>query len=1140
MSLQYILGRAGSGKTRYCYDLMIQESLKNTNKPLIIIVPEQFTLETQKDIVNLHPASGIMQIEVLSFQRLAYRIFDEIGGASRTVLGNTGKGMVIRKVIEDNKNSLSLFYKNSEKSGFIKELKSIITELYQYEISPKDLENSIEQLSNKPLLQNKINDLQIIYNGFKEYIKRKYMTTEDTLDQLSDSIAKSKFLSGATICIDGFYGFTPIQYKVLNELLKKANKIYLTLTIDKIEKIHNLNDESELFYESKKTINKLNNYANESKVSIGEYIFINKSWRYKNNIMAHLEKNIFRYPYKVWEDKVTEGIYIYTASNIRREITNVSNNIIKLIKKHNYRYRDIAVVTGDLDGYEKILAQIFKEYDIPFFIDKKKDVLSNPFIEFIKSALEIIDKGFIYETIFRYAKTNLTGIDTSDIDVIENYVLAYGIKGKNKWEKPFEYPYITNSDNDEYANEQLKRINNAREELVQPLLTFYKKIGKRKTTVKHISEALYQLLTELNIEQKIFNLSEEFRKNNKLILEKEYKAIYKMIMELLDKIVEILGDEVVTIKEYIHILESGLEQCEMGLVPPGLDQIVVGDLERSRLGKIKALFIIGLNEGKIPKISIKPNILSDMDREKLMEKGLDLASTSKKKVFEEQFLIYSGLTKPSNRLYLSYPRTDIDGKSMRPSMLISRIKKIFKNIKIMDVDEIDDNEQIYLQKPTFRNLLEKLRDYYDTDLSGFWKDVYSFYFTSSNWETEVKKAIEGLYYVNKEEFLSDELVKSIYSDNLINSVSRLEEFAQCPFAHFIDYGLNVKERTIREISMPDIGILFHRSIDEFSKKIVNRELDWNTIDDDLREKLVEETVIQVADKYCNNIFYSTKRNTYLIKRLTRITQRAIWALQYHIKKGEFKPTDYEVAFSADKAKLDSLNIDFDDEKTMKLKGRIDRVDRYETDDTVYLKVIDYKSGNKNFDITALYYGLQLQLLVYINAVTELEKMKTTKKVIPAGVFYYHIDDPIIKTDEEISNEDLEKYIIKSLKMNGLVLEDINVIKKMDKDIKGYSDILPVQITSKGAIGKRSSVASKDQFHDLVNYVHYKTEEIGRNIMNGNINIYPYKNDKDHACKYCKYSSVCQFDESIGQNEYRLLNKISKNDVWEYIKNFDKS
>ena len=1133
MSLQYILGCAGSGKTHYCYNSIIKESLTDINKSLIMIVPEQFTLETQKDIVKLHPSSGIMKVEILSFQRLAYRIFDEIGGANKTLLGNTGKGMVIRKVIEDNMENLTLFYKNSKKPGFIKELKNVITELYQYDISLKNIKDSMETLIDKPLLKTKLNDLQIVYEGFQDFIKKEYITNEETLDILSSCISRSKLLEEANIWIDGFYGFTPIQYKLLNEIIKKAKNTYLTLTLDNYNDINNLSDESELFYESKKTIKRLNDLANESKVKILDNIILdNKYCRYKNKALKHLEKNIFRYPYKKYNDQEND-IYIYTAPNIRKEAVFLSNNIIKLVKENNYRYREIAVVTGDLEGYEKIISQCFREYEIPFFIDKKKDIMSNPFVEFIRAAISIIDKSFTYETIFRYLKTYLTKISIADIDMIENYVLAYGIKGKKQWENPFEYPYINTKDNSEYQEEQLQRINTTRSRIIEPLLVFKSDIGNKKAKIKTITKALYNLISTLEIEQKLFDISEEFHDKDELLLEKEYKLIFQLVMELLDDTVDILGDEEVTLREYKVILESGLEQCEMGLVPPLLDQIVVGDLERSRLREIRALFIVGLNEGKIPKISVEPNILSDTDKEKLLDKGIEMSSSNKKRVFEEQFLIYAGLTKPSERLYLSYPRTDIDGKSIRPSILISRIKKIFTSLQVIDIENVNDNN-IYLQKPTFRRMLSKLRDSCSDEFNDYWKDIYSWYYTNDKWKETLRSAVNGLYHVNKESNLSDELVTSIYTDTLVNSVSRLEEFSKCPFAHFLDYGLHVSERIVREISMPDIGILFHRSIDEFSKKLGQRELDWRDIKDEDRDRLVDETVLQVANKYCNNIFYSTGRNEYLIKRLTRITRRAIWALQYHIKKGEFKPTDYEVAFDPDKGDLDSLKINFDDEKTMKLKGRIDRVDTYETDDDIYVKVIDYKSGNKRFDIAALYYGLQLQLLVYLNAVTELEEKKNTKKIVPAGVFYYHIDDPIIKMDSEIDPDELEERIIKNLKMNGLVLEDINIINKMDKEIDNYSNIIPVQITKKGQIGKRSSVASEEQFCKLMNYVKQKAEEIGHEIMDGNILIHPYKNNKGNACEYCRYSSICQFDSSINGNEYRILENIDKNDVWKFI------
>lgn len=1134
MALQFIFGCAGSGKTRLCYDQMIKASIEDRSKSLIIIVPEQFTLETQKDIVGLHPASGIMHIEVLSFQRLAHRIMDEIGSRRQILLGQTGMGMVVRKVVENHKNQLTYFHKNCEKAGFVKELKSLITELHQYDISPEALDKSLETLENRPLLHSKLSDLQVVYQGFKEYMKEKYVTTEETLDLLSESIQKSQLLNHTTLWIDGFYGFTPLQYKVLRELLKKVCQMNITLTLDRLQGIDDLSDESELYYESKRTYNKIVKIAREEKIEITDPILIeqDRPYRYKNACIAHLEKHIFRYPYKPYQDEVN-GMYLHGASDIRKEVAHVASETMRLVREEGYRFRDIGVVTGDLEGYEKVISKYFDEFAIPYFIDKKKDIMSHPLVELVRSSLDIIYKGYTYETMFRYMKTQLVHLSLEEMDILENYILVYGIKGRQKWENVFDYPFKMDSDNDEYATLQLQRINDARERVVTPLLGFHEKV-RGKSTVRSMTEALFQLLTELQVEETMMKLSEGFKERQELLLQKEYENIFKVVMMLFDNMVDILGDEEMGIREYATILESGLNQCEMGLVPPGLDQVVVGDLERSRLHEVKALFIMGLNEGKIPKTSVKASILSDTDKGELMDKGVELAPTGRRKAFEEQFLIYMGLTKPSDQLYLSFARTDLEGKSMRPSILISRIRKIFRELTLIDLDTLRDDQVMLPKKPTFKKLLDKLREYETYGLSDYWKDIYSWFYNQEDWKEPVRAAVSGLYHLNVEDPLPEDLVRSIYSDILINSVSRLEAFAKCPFAHFLDYGLGVEERKIREITMPDIGILFHRSIDVFSKKIHHRQLEWGELEDGIRDQLVEETVNEVAEAYASNIFYSTSRNTYLIRRLTRITKRAIWALQYHIQKGEFTPTDYEVAFSPDKAELSTLKIDFDDERTMKLRGRIDRVDKYEDEDAVYVKVIDYKSGNKQFDITALYYGLQLQLLVYLNAVEELEHQKTVKKVIPAGVFYYHIDDPIIKADKELDMETLEDYILKSLKMNGLVLSDLNIIEKMDQDIDGYSKIIPVQVTKKGTLSKRSSVATVEQFETLKHYTRSKTEEIGRRIMEGNVSILPYKNSKEEACKYCQYASICQFDHHNGHNNYRVLKDMSKDEVWNKI------
>ncbi|MFP4697901.1 MAG: helicase-exonuclease AddAB subunit AddB [Eubacteriales bacterium] len=1131
MSLEIILGVSGSGKTQICYEQIIEKSLQDEKNNYILLVPEQFTLQTQKDIVSQHPCNGIMSIEVLSFQRLAYRIFEEVSGITKKILEESGKSMVIRKVIEDKKDDLKIFYQNLDKIGVINELKSSITELFQYNISEEQLDKVVNDVNNRQL-QTKLEDLLIIYKGFKEFIEKNYIINEELLEILSDMIKESNFIRNSYIWIDGFTGFTPIQYKVISEIMLYSKEVKLTVTIDPKEKIYNYN-RYQLFNESKKTIQEITKISKENSIETKLHkIDVDISKRFINQkTLAHLERYIFRYPYKPYK-KEPEGIKVFIADNLNKEIDYIAREITHLIRDEGYRYKDIAIVTGELKRYEIYLNKVFNQYNIPFFIDQKKSILSNPLVEFIRTTFEIFTKYWSYESVLGYLRTGLSDLTNEEIDILENYVLAYGIKGKKKWDSTWDKPYPNSQTDDNEYIIKVSDLNEIRTKAIEPLLELHSLIKGKKHKVIDFTKSLYDFLVALRIEDKINDYVDKFKKENNLLLERQYRQVYKLVIEIFDKIVEILGDEEVSIKEYSSILESGLEQSQMGLVPPGLDQIVIGDIERTRLKDIKILFLIGANEGVIPKPVEKGQVLNDFDKEELDEKGVKLSPTSKEKSFEEQFNLYLSLTKPQDKLYISLSKLDAEFKTIRPSNLLSQIMKLFPKLNITYDSRLNIIEKVGFPKSTLKFLIEALRGFGDLDL--IWKEVYSWYYKDEEWKPKIKMLIRGLFHQNKENYLSSETAKKLYGKYLKNSVSRLEQYASCPFAHFVKYGLRVNERVGYEISVPDIGIIFHQAIEVFSKYLVERRLDWATIGDELREQLVEEAVKEAISNYGNNIFYSSSKNAYLIKRVTRIMKRTIWALQKHIKSGEFKPTNYEVAFSSQKEDLKSLRIEFSDEQQIHLTGRVDRVDEFETEDKIYLKVLDYKSGHKSFDIVALYYGLQLQLLVYLNAVTEMEKSKNTKKVVPAGIFYYHIDDPMLSLENSISSEDREDELLKKLKMDGLVLEDIDVIRLIDKSFHKQSNIIPVKLKADGNFAANSSVASEERFKQLSCYVENKMHTIGKELIEGNVEIKPYEYKDKKACDYCPYQSICQFDPTLKDNNYNMLKKMNKKELWEAI------
>ncbi len=1123
MSLQLFLGSAGSGKSYQMYHDIIEESRQHRETNYLVIVPEQFTLQTQKDIVTMHPEHGVMNVDILSFLRFAYRIFDEIGGYDAPVLEDTGKSMVLRKVISEKRKELILFGTNVKKPGFIGELKSVLSELYQYNIRPEDF-NKLQEISEKkPVLQAKLKDLLTIYEGFRDFMKERYITAEELLVVLEEAIDHSEWIKGTVICLDGFTGFTPCQYQVLRKMLRYANKVMITVTIDPSEELQDNAKEHQLFGLSKKTIQKLYKLAQEEKVTIEEPIYaesrnqLGVPYRFLNSeALASLERNLFRHPYQPFE-KEQKDITVHVAKDSEGEIDFVTREIKRLVREEGYRYKDIAVVSGNVEEYGRIAKRSLTLAGIPCFVDYKKDILNNPFVELLRSAITIVSEDYSYEGVFRFLRTGLTELSEEDIDLLENYVLATGIRGSRRWREPFAVRYRSREPLD------LERINRARSYLIEVMDPLYDTLKDKEKTLRDYTAALHELGVRLRIEQKLEGYRIHFAEEKQTLIAKEFEQVYKIIMDLYDQMVLLLGPEKCSLQEFKEILDTGFVEVKVGLIPPGVDEVVVGDTERTRLKNIKALFFIGVNEGIIPKAIGSGGILSDIERELLINNEIELAPTKRQQAFTEQFYIYLNMTKPQSRLYITYHKVNEEGKSSNPSFLIGKLKQLFPLMELHDEDENSEKTEHILKDDGLAYLIQGLRRYHGKELGDRWKELYLYYRSDEEKDRILRKLIQGAFYVNKERGISKEAALLLYGMELKGSVTRLERYAGCAFAHFMNYGLSLEERREYKLAIPDIGNIFHNAIDNFSKRLDAGPYTWHTIPEEVREQWAVECVQRAVEDYENSFLRSTKRNEYLVTRMERITIRTLWALCNQIRQGAFEPAGYEMPF---------YHIP---DSTLTLQGRIDRLDLYEDEDKVYVRVIDYKSGNTFFDIQSVYYGLQQQLSVYLSAaIGYLAQQYPQKKIVPSGIFYYHIDDPIVTKSDQA-----EEDIYKSLRMNGLVNADSKVVALMDQKLAGpdgtlkpgtKSEIIPVETNKEGGLAKRSSVADTKQINALVDYVNQKLREDGNQILSGDTRLNPYRTDKKTACDYCEYRQACGFDSRLPGHEYRSLAKKSTEEI----------
>lgn len=1135
MPLHFIFGASGAGKSHYIYQKIIQESMEHPERQYLVLVPEQFTMQTQKELVMMHPKKGILNIDVLSFERLAYRVLEETGESCAQVLEETGKSLVLRKVSQEKKKELKILGEKMKKQGYISQMKSMVSELKQYEVTKEDMDLMLDYAKNKPELYYKLKDISVLYRGFFDYLEGNFITQEEVLEVLGRVAGKSGKLAGSVMVLDGYTGFTPIQLQLLERILPLCETMYVTVTMDDRLDPYRPGSPHHLFHLSRETVSKLCKLAGAAGSQIEE-TWVKENGRFSaNKPMAFLERNLFRFRKEVYTEE-QQAVHIRESRNPAREMEETALMIRRLMREEGYRCRDFAVITGDMETYADHAARAFDKFDIPCFIDRKKSVFMNPFVEFLRSAVDMLLENYSYESVFRLLRCGLLDLPCRDMDRLENYVLGMGIRGFRKWQEEWVLHYRGEKP------EEVPEIDRIRQQLMDTLAPFTEQMKTRKGTVRERVLAFYEFITACGIQEKLDRSGKEFAKENAMDRAKEYEQIYPMVMDLFDKMTEVLGEEKVSLREFKELLEAGLSEVKIGIIPPSSDQVLVGDMERTRLKDIRVLFFVGVNDGKIPREDAAGKILSDLNREDLKASSVALAPTYRENLYTQRFYLYLNMTKPSDKLYLSYSRADDGGEPMTQSFLIGAVRKLFPAL-VLERPSEDAVWEVENPKSALAYLAWGFKEILEREPSLLWKELFSWYQKQDAWKQTMENMVEGAFRINPEDEIGRSVARALYGITLENSATRLELFAQCACAHFMAYGLELKERARYEFSPMDMGNVLHSGLESFAKKMHQRGLSWTALDEVQMDEMAEDCVEEVVSYYGNTVLKSSARNEYMVSRVKRMMKRTIWALTKQMEQGAFTPSRFEVSFAMADS-LESINIALSKEEKMKLLGRIDRVDTCEEEDKVLVKVIDYKSGNTSFDLLALYHGLQLQLVLYMNAAMELEQRNhPDKQVVPAGIFYYNIKDPVVEKVEEEDPEALNRRILKELRMNGLASSDRGVLEKLDENLSanGTSSLcVPVTINKDGSLSRNSSAVSPEQFRLISNYVNQKMKEIGRRILAGEAETQPYEMGKRNACQYCPYKGACGFDEKTAGYHYRRLNPLKPEEIWGRMKDGEKS
>lgn len=1130
MSLRFCFGPSGSGKSHRIYEEIMQRAAEEPGRNFLIIVPDQFTMQTQKDLVMRSDRDGILNIDVLSFGRLSHRILEEVGTKEMPVLDDTGKSLVLQKVAADLKEQLPAMGSLLHKQGYIHEVKSAISEFMQYGISTQDMDKLITSAQKRGALAMKLKDLKTLYRGFQDYIRDHFITTEETLDVLRRSLSKSRILKGSVVVFDGFTGFTPIQNRLIQELMRVCAETIVTVTIGVGEDPYKMDGEQKLFHLSKKTVADLEKLAAEAEVERGEDLFVKGGPNRfaKAPALHYLEQNLFRYQYEPYAGEQQE-IHMFEALSPREEVHQTALYIRHLIREQGMTYRDIAVVIGDLEGYASYVETEFGQLEIPCFLDRTRGIVLNPMIEYIKSALQLYIKDFSYDTVFHFLRSGMADISREEIDELENYVIRTGARGYRTYSRLFTRrteELQGNAEGSEQAEEKtLERLNRIRQQFMDAVEILH--MGSQEKAGDYVSH-LYDFLEQNQVQQKLLNYQQQFEKEGDLSRAREYAQIYRLVMDLLDQVYELLGEEEISRQEFADILEAGFGEITVGTIPQNVDRIVVGDMERTRLKQVKVLFFLGVNDGSIPKNASKGGIISDMDREFLIESGTEMAPSPRQQMYIQRLYLYLNMTKPSEQLYLSYAKVNSEGKGIRPSYLIDTVRKLFPAMSVEYPQNRSRLEQIEGRQEGARYLAEELREYVEGTLPE--EERQDFYLMYRAYEADAAGRdllTRAAFRRYRESGLSRIVARALYGQQLENSVSRLETYAACACRHFLQYGLSLQEREEFGFEASDMGTVYHAVLENFAGKLAESNLTWWDFTEDFAAKAVKESVEAYAATYGETVLYSSARNEYAITRMSRILTRTVLTLQKHLKQGSFQPDDYELSFRFAED-LDSIHVDLSEDEKMHLQGRIDRIDVSEDAEHVYVKVIDYKSGNRKFDLAALYYGLQLQLVVYMNAAMEMESRKhPDKEIVPAALLYYHIDDPTIETPVEFTDEQINEQILAKLRMNGVVNSDPEVVERLDRYMQDKSVVIPVEKKKDGSFSARSGVLSREEMQLISSYVDAKIRSIGREILDGKIAANPYEKGNEEACTYCAYKKVCGFDGSIPGYEKRQLEDLDK-------------
>ena len=1131
--LQIILGAGGSGKTEYLIRKALQEAGKDYHRQIYYLVPEQDTLAMQKRIVSHeeNQGKGILNVDVLSFQRLYYRAFENTNQKSPLSLDEMGKMMILRLILGKKKKQLSYYQREAESLSFVEECKSQISECMQYKVSPEDLRKCAEK-SKRSITRAKFLDLAYIYEEFLLYLSKTGRITEEGLaDQGISALWKDHTLKDSILIFDGFTGFTPIQLLCIEVLMERAGELYFSLEFSgkNISELGSGKKRESLFYLTEEAIKELYNRGEKLGVEILPPLSLNEidsrtgEKRPEGSLLPRFEQipalqtlvEGFLQEGKAYPS-VPHGISIIEAANISKEVEEACSHIRYLVEEKGYRYQEIGVVLPDVELYRDAFFQQGRKFAIPLFLEEDIKLFDSPFSKVLRSALEVMEKGLLYDSFFRYLRAfPYRGMEEEDrIDALENEARAKGLKGKSAFRSLFQEESLLEA------------------EALFSLLEENEGSHSLKERIESLESFTEKLMALFQLEEEAIFLKNEGMDSLSQSLERSVSQIQL----LLSKMKEGLGEISVNKKEFSAFFDMALSLEKLRQIPATNDQVLVGDLTRSRFHNPKAFLFLGLNAGLIPLPPKKKSLFTEEEKSFLRQEHCTLSPLAWEESYIQEFYLYHAFLSPKEELYLSYPLRIPKGRG-GISPILQEALRLFPKLKIRKLErEIQEMQSFSQAKDSLSKELPKLCKkevlFRSEEEVLPYFHLESFQLLHSLWQKEeykkdLEKLLEAIFWENRHLPLSKELSKGLYGEKIRGSVSRLEGLNRCAFFHFLRYGLHLQERKEAEIQAFDLGKLYHKLVESFFKKVKEEKAKGEALSEHFQEYLNHAIAESEQDPEFAP-FLEGGRNQYFLHKFKENAKTILWALERQLSGGDFQ--------------VEALERDFNYESdTLSFRGRVDRVDSYlDEEKNYYLKVLDYKSGNTDFSLDLLKAGLQIQLPLYLSILLEEEKKRHPDyKLHPAGLFYFTMDNPSLSFKGQ-SEEELFQEKLKASRPKGLINGDKDIIFRMDRELKGDSLLLPVK-EKNGSIEEKGSVAKEEKILAMLSYVRERVEEDCKRILEGEKAISPIRETLDKtACSYCPYHSICGFDPDLPGFSYRSLEKGEEEAIWdEWIEKYHK-